>query len=79
MSAKYFRGMSRHYNVNDAGDIYFEPAASVNGALRIIKEYWLTSRREAAGYKPKVLIQSIDNHHSASKIREIIANHFELL
>jgi hypothetical protein len=36
------------------------------------------SKREAAGFKKKSVLEDINNHHGYDDIREIIKRHFEI-
>jgi hypothetical protein len=79
MCEKYFTGVGRRYNVNDSGDVYFIPVASVTGAVEIIKKYQDDSRREAAGFQRKAVKQAIQEHHNTTKITEIVSKYFEIV
>ncbi len=79
MQEPFFGGMKRRHNVNDSGDIYFIPCISITHALKEIKEYWDTSRRESRGYKKRELEKSVDDHHNVAIIRDIVSRHFNIL
>lgn len=79
MSEKYYKGTSRRYNVNDAGDIYFIPCWSFKQAMYEIKGYWEDSINGRRGYIKKHITQSIAEHHDGFKIKTIIEKHFNIL
>ena len=76
---KYFNDLKYQRNVNDHGDIYFIPCASVNTALYEMRYYQNCDRRESVGCKKKELIKDIADHHNAKEIQEIVESVFETL
>ena len=64
------------YNVNDAGDIYFINTVSVNLCMHEAFKYREDSRREAAGFKRKSVLEQIDEHHRYSKVQELVEKYF---
>lgn len=71
--------ISSRYNVNDWGDIYFISAKFANKLIYDAIDYYECSRRECAGYKKKIVIEDVAEHHSYDKVKEILIKHFEIV
>lgn len=78
--------ISRRWNVNDAGDIYFIPCGSVTEALQRAEEFnselnktqWYKGRNLKAAQR-KVIEKNIDEHHLYSRISKIVGECFAVL
>lgn len=70
--------MRSRYNINDAGDICFINAGYANYCMGEAFKYKEDSRRESVGFKKKIVIEAIRDHHNDNKIFEIVKKYFEI-
>lgn len=76
--------VSKRWNVNDTGDIYFMPCRSISDAMDLAREHdsivWFDRQFKGAPKKRLEKIESdIFKHHSIRKIKDIVGSVFEIL
>lgn len=78
LDPKWFNKCKGRWNVNDAGDIYFELYDSVNRCMHEALDYQEISRMQSRGYQKKIITESIAKHHDYETVKEIITSHFKI-
>lgn len=72
-------GIRQRYNINEQGDIYIQNFYKLSDALGWMQRYLGEADNASKGYKRKEVIKDIAEHHSYTKIKEIVERYFEIL
>jgi hypothetical protein len=78
-NSEWFRKDRKRFNVNDAGDIYFEVYDYANRCMQEALEYQEASRMQSRGYQRKIVTERIANYHNYCTIKGIIEKYFKII